>query len=132
MILVEEFGQQTWIMQAMDAVKEAVQNCIDNLSGTVAPVTNAQPLGQGGQYLFNARTAPEIRATADAAAHQGQVSQARSGQLEKVGQADQALADGKTDVYAMLQQQAGMQDPASQGAPPTEDADVSGSDGWIV
>lgn len=136
MILVQEFGQQPWILQAMQAVQEAVQNCITNLSGTAAPAMNAEPLvpGQGG-YAMPARTAAELQASAAAAAHAGQVSQARAGQKQAAQQAEAALANGQLDMFAVLQQQAGVQDPASQGMPPTAPAPEvqdAGSDEWIL
>lgn len=132
MILVQEFGQQQWILQAMSAVQNAVQNCIENLSGTMAPVVNAEPLGQGGQYAFPARTAAELQESAAEAAHAGQVSVAREAQVAHAAQADIALANGQLDMFAVLQKQAGLQDPASQGMPPTEASSEPGSDEWIL
>lgn len=136
-ILVQEFGQQQWIIQCMQAVQEAVQNCIINLSGTQAPLMNAQPIAEGGQYTMPARTAQEIQQSAAAAAHQGQVSAAHSQQLELAAQGDQALANGQLDMFALLQKQAGLQDPASQGMPPTdiqatEVTSDAGSDEWLI
>ncbi len=137
MILVKDFGEQTWILQAMTAVQEAVQNCITNLSGTVAPPMNAEPLvpGQGG-YAMPARTAAELQASAAQAAHSGQVSQARESQQQAARQAELALANGQLDMFAVLQKQAGVQDPASEGVPPTAPApevkSESGSDEWLL
>ena len=132
MILVQEFGQQAWILQCMQAVQNATQNCIENLSGTQAPAMNADPLGQGGQYAFAARTAQELQASAAQAAHAGQVSDARAQQAAAAQQADVALANGQLDMFAVLQGEAGLQDPASQGMPPTEAPNEPGSDEWIL
>lgn len=134
MILVQEYGQQPWILQAMTAVQEAVQNCVQNLSGTMAPRMNADPLvpGQGG-YAMQARTPAELQASAAQAAHAGQVSQARSNQLNLAQQAETALANGQLDMFAVLQKQAQIQDPASQGMPPTAEVQSeSGSDEWLI
>lgn len=127
MILVDEFGQHAWILQAMSAVQEAVQNCIENLSGTTAPATNSQPLGQGGQYAFAARTRQELEASAHEAAVAGQVSQARVGQMESLQKSEQALAGGDVDMFALLQKRAGLQDPMAQ----PEVKNDSGSDEWV-
>ncbi len=130
--MVQEFGQQAWILQAMTAVQNAIQNCIENLSGTQAPAMNADPLGQGGTYAFAARTAAELQASAAQAAHAGQVSDARVQQAAAAQQADVALANGQLDMFAVLQGQAGLQDPASQGMPPTEVPNEPRSDEWII
>lgn len=131
-ILVQKFGQQAWILQAMTAIQEATQNCIENLSGTMGPVVNNNPLGQGGQYAYPARTAEELRSSSAAAAHAGQVSAAQAAQKAHADQADIALANGQLDMFAVLQEQAGLQDPASQGMPPTETPNEPGSDEWIL
>ncbi len=136
-ILVQEFGQQPWILQAMAAVQEAVQNCIQNLSGTVAPVMNADALVPGaGGYAMPARTREELQASSAQAAHAGQVSQARAAQVQAAQQAEVALANGQLDMFAVLQDKAGLQDPASQGIPPTAPApevqSESGSDEWLL
>lgn len=116
----------------MQACQEAVQNCIEMLSGTVAPRMNNQPLGQGGQYAFPARTREELQASAAQAAHHGQVSQAQVQQVQMAAQADQALANGELDMFAVLQRQAGFADPASQGeAQPTPEA-KGGSNEWLL
>lgn len=117
----------------MAAVQEAVQNCINMLSGTAAPVGNSDPLGQGGQYAFPARTAAEIQASVAEAAHSGVVSNAREQQLEQAQQAEVALANGQVDMFELLQKQAGLQDPASQGMPPSEvKIDEQRIDDWIL
>jgi hypothetical protein len=135
-ILVQEYGQQPWILQAMTAVQEAVQNCVQNLSGTMAPRMNAEPLVAGAgaqQYAMQARTPAELQASAAQAAHAGQVSQARANQLQLAQQAETALANGQLDMFAVLQKQAGLQDPASQGMPPTAEVQSeSGSDEWLI
>jgi hypothetical protein len=130
-VLVKEFGQQGWILQAMDACREAVQNCIQMLSGSQAPTMNNQPLGQGGQYGFPARTAQELLASADQVAHAGKVSAAHVAQQNLAAQADQALAAGELDMFAVLQQQAGLADPASQGMPKAQEVPADG-DSWIL
>jgi hypothetical protein len=42
------------------------------------------------------------------------------------------MAQGKVDMFEVLQRQAGLQDPASQGMPPTEVSSEPGSDEWIL
>lgn len=56
-ILTERFGQQEWIEQVVFAVLNAVQNGIENLSGTSIS-SNAHP--EDG-YKFGARTAEELK-----------------------------------------------------------------------
>ncbi len=119
----------------MSACQEATQNCIEQLSGSAGPIVQAQPLGQGGQYAFPARTAAELQASSAQAAHAGQVTahRAQAAQLEE--QSAQALANGELDMFAVLQQRAGMQDPASQGMPPSAPVEVPnepGSDQWLL
>jgi hypothetical protein len=132
MILVEKYGQQQWILQCMNGIQECVQNSVQMLSGA-APVHNAVGLAQGGRYTHPARTAAEIQATQEQAAVAGMVSPAAPGQAVAAGQAEQALADGQLDMFALLQKQAGLQDPASQGMP-AQEAPVNepGSDEWIL
>lgn len=121
MILVKHFGQQQWILQCMTGIQECVQNCVEQLSGTMAPIAQ-QPIGQGGQYAFPARTAAELQASSQAAAHAGQVSAAHDAQVAAQAQADQALANGQLDMFAVLQNAAGTADPATQGVPANEPA----------
>lgn len=120
----------------MEACREAVQNCIEMLSGTQAPRVNNRPLDQGGRYAFPARTREELQASAAAAAHQGQVSAAHAQQAQLAAQADQALAHGELDMFAQLQQAAQLADPASQGMPPSQpqpqEATRAGSDEWLL
>jgi hypothetical protein len=131
-ILVKHFGQQQWILQCMTGIQECVQNCVEQLSGTIAP-TPSQPIGQGGQYAFPARTAAELQASRQAAAHAGQVSAAHENQLAAQAQADQALANGQLDMFAVLQQAAGTADPATQGMPAQEaPANEPPADDWIL
>ncbi len=130
-VLVGKYGQVAWIMQAMTAVMEATQNCIEQLSGQAAPESSL-PLGDGGQYNFPARTAQELQASAAQAAHVGNVSAARDAQVQHAQDADIALANGEVDMFAVLQQAAGVQDPASQGMPATEVPSEPGSDNWLL
>ena len=130
-ILVKHFGQQAWILQCMTGIQECVQNSVDMLSG--APPTPAQPIGQGGQYAFPARTAAELQSSRQQAAHAGQVSAAHENQLAAQAQADLALANGQLDMFAVLQNAAGTADPATQGmeaqeAPASEPA----TDDWLI
>lgn len=135
-ILVERYGQAQWILQCMDAIREAVQNSIEMLSGQ-APQANALALGQGGQYAFKARTAAELQQTQDQAAVNGVVSPASARQQVAAQQADQAMAAGDVDMFQVLQRAAGMQDPAAAQALPqqpqqTEAPNEPGSDEWII
>lgn len=135
-VLVKEFGQQGWILQAMEACREAVQNCIEMLSGAPAPTMNNQPLGAGGKYAFPARTAQELQASASEASHSGHVSQAHAAQAQLAAQADQAMANGELDMFAQLQQQANLADPASQGMPPQQpqqqETPDAGRNDWLL
>lgn len=119
----------------MTAVQEAVQNSIEMLSGA-APQANAAPLSQGGQYAFPARTREELQATQQQAAVNGQVSQAHPQQLQALQQAEAAMANGELDMFAVLQQRAGMVDPATQGGAPQQHApevtSEPASDEWIL
>ena len=127
-ILVKHFGQQQWILQCMDGIRECVQNCVEQLSGTIAP-TAQQPIGQGGEYAF----AAELQASRQQAAHAGQVSAAAEAQVAAQAQADQALANGQLDMFAVLQQAAGTADPATQGMPAQEaPANEPAADDWIL
>jgi hypothetical protein len=54
--LTQRFGSQPWIDQVVAAVKNAVQNGIENLSGT-AVSSNSHP---GDGYRFQARTKDEL------------------------------------------------------------------------
>lgn len=133
MILVKHFGQQQWILQCMTGIQECVQNCVEQLSGTVAPSIPAQPISQGGQYAFPARTAAELQSSKQQAAHAGQVSAAHESQVVAQVQADQALANGQLDMFAVLQQAAGTADPATQGMPAQEaPANEPSTDDWIL
>ena len=130
-ILVKHFGQQAWILQCMAGIQECVQNSVDMLSGA-APMPS-QPIGQGGEYAFPARTAAELQATRNQAAHAGQVSAAHEDQITAQAQADQALANGQLDMFAVLQKAAGTADPASQGMPAQEAPNNDpASDDWIL
>jgi len=133
-ILVKHFGQQQWILQCMDGIRECVQNCVEQLSGTIAPPMPAQPLVPGaGGYAFNARTAAELQASRAQADHSGQVTAAHESQVAAQAQADQALANGQLDMFAVLQQAAGTADPATQGMPAQEaPASEPATDDWIL
>lgn len=133
-ILVERYGQQAWILQCMNAIREAVQNSIEMLSGQ-APQANGLSLAQGGQYQFAARTREELQATQQLVADNGQVSGASVQQQQAAHQADAAMAAGNVDMFAQLQRAAGMQDPATgQVAPPQpqEASNEPSSSEWIV
>lgn len=140
-ILVERYGQAQWILQCMNAIQEAVQNCVENLSGH-APQSNALALGQGGQYAFSARTAQELQQTQDQAAVNGVVSPATVQQQVAAQQADAAMAAGNVDMFQVLQRAAGMQDPATGQVPvqapqqqPQQQQEAPsepGSDEWIL
>lgn len=141
-ILVERYGQAQWILQCMNAIREAVQNSIEMLSGQ-APQANALALGQGGQYAFKARTAQELQQTQDQAAVNGVVTPATAQQQRFAEdpriaqQAEQAMAAGNVDMFQVLQRAAGMQDPATGQVPPqqpqqTEAPNEPGSDEWIL
>lgn len=58
-ILTQRYGQQPWIAQVQDAVRNAVQNGIELLSGTAVSV-NAHP---HDGYRFPARSKEELLAT---------------------------------------------------------------------
>jgi hypothetical protein len=131
-ILSKRFGEQDWILQAMSAVQEAVQNCIENLSGSAGPQGNAMPLGHGGQYAHPARTAAQIKATP--AAQTGESARFSVAQLATEQQSQQALADGNLDMFAKLQKSGGYADPVTQPQPqpqPQESNDADGN-GWIL
>lgn len=116
----------------MNGIQECVQNSVEMLSGTVAP-TPSQPIGQGGEYAFPARTAAELQASQQQAAHAGQVSAAHDAQVAAQAQADQALANGQLDMFAVLQKAAGTADPATQGMPaPEAPANEPAADDWIL
>lgn len=133
MILVKTHGQQPWILQCMNAVQEAVQNSIEMLSGQ-GPQGNQLPIRQGGQYSFPARTAQELQATQDQVANNGTVTPASDQQAQAAHQADIAMANGQVDMFAQLQQAAGMQDPATgQVAPQQQEAPSEPtSDEWLI
>lgn len=115
----------------MAGIQECVQNSVDMLSGA-APMPS-QPIGQGGEYAFPARTAAELQATRNQAAHAGQVSAAHDAQVVAQAQADQALANGQLDMFAVLQQAAGTADPASQGMPAQEaQSSEPATDDWLI
>lgn len=59
-ILMQRYGAQAWIDQVMDAIRNAVQNGIENLSGTSIS-SNSHPQDP---YRFGARSAEELKATA--------------------------------------------------------------------
>lgn len=63
-ILVRRFGSQQWILQVMEAVQNAVQNGIENLSATQVGA-NSHP---GDEYRFRARTREELIESAQLAA----------------------------------------------------------------
>ena len=66
-------------------------------------------------------------------AHAGQVSAAHESQVVAQVQADQALANGQLDMFAVLQQAAGTADPATQGMPAQEaPANEPSTDDWIL
>ena len=131
-ILVEKYGQQSWILQCMTGIMECVQNSVQMLSGA-APVGNAMGLGQGGQYSHAARTREELQATQHLVADQATVSPASVHQVQAGIQADAAMAAGNVDMFAQLQRAAGMQDPATgQVAPQQEAPSEPGSDEWIL
>lgn len=115
----------------MNGIQECVQNSVDMLSG--APPQPSQPIAQGGQYAFPARTAKELQASRKEVAHAGQVSAAHASQVAAQAQAEQALASGQLDMFAVLQKAAGTADPATQGMP-TQEAPASelASDEWIL
>ena len=133
MILVEKYGEQTWILQCMTAIQEAVQNSVQMLSGA-APVQNAQALRLGGQYSHPARTAQELQASQSEAAINGTVSAANARQQAMASQAEASLAAGNVDMFEKLQRAAGMQDPATgQVAPQQQEAPSEPrSNEWIL
>jgi hypothetical protein len=57
---MQRYGAQAWIDQVMAAVQNAVQNGIENLSGTSIS-SNSHPQDP---YRFGARSAEELKATA--------------------------------------------------------------------
>lgn len=66
-ILVERYGGQDWIFQAVDAVTLAAQRCIEQL-GQSTVTGNETAIEQGGQYRFPARTREELMQTQGIAA----------------------------------------------------------------
>jgi len=62
--LIAKYGDAPWIFQVVDAVKHAVQNGIEQLSGTSLKA-NSQP---GDRYRFEARTKEELLASQGQAA----------------------------------------------------------------
>jgi hypothetical protein len=130
-MLAKVYGQQPWILQTMEGIQQCVQNSIDMLSGQ--PVAgNNLPIHGGGQYQFPARTAAELQATQQEAAVTGSVSAAAVPQIAAQHQAEQAIAAGNVDMFELLQSQAGMLDPASQGMPPKEAISEPATEEWIV
>lgn len=124
MILAAEYGNQQWILQCMNGIQQCVQNSIQMLSG--APVEgNNLALGQGGQYQFPARTAQELQAS------RAEVADSR-GVADATPQERAALDQGNVDMFEVLQQQATVRDPASQGMPTQEAPSEPRSDEWIV
>lgn len=53
------FGSQQWILQVMDAVQNAVQNGIEQLSGSHVS-SNEMSLTDGAQYRFMARSREQL------------------------------------------------------------------------
>ena len=131
-MLAETYGNQPWILQCMEGIQQCVQNSIQLLSGQ--PVQgNNNALGAGGQYQFAARTAEELQATQREAAVSGTVSAASDQQVSAQQKADMALANGELDMFAVLQRQAGMQDPASQRTPQQQEAPSEQTrDEWLI
>lgn len=130
-ILSRDYGNQQWILQCMEGIQQCVQNSVQMLSG--APVQgNNLAIGAGGNYQFPARTREELQATQREAAVGGTVSPATAQQQQVAQQADAAMAAGNVDMFEVLQRQAGMQDPASQGMPQQEAPSEPGSDEWLV
>lgn len=130
-ILAQKHGNQAWILQCMTAVQEAVQNSIEMLSGA-PPQTNAMAIGRGGQYQFPARTAAELQATQNQAAVNGETSAPSMQQAQIMQKADAAMAAGNVDMFALLQQQAGIVDPASQGMPVQNQEAPAGDNEWLL
>lgn len=58
-ILTNRFGDQPWIFQIKEAIKNAVQNGIENLSGSTVTMNGAP----GGSYQYPARSREELLAT---------------------------------------------------------------------
>jgi len=130
-ILSQAYGPQPWILQCMEGILQCVQNSVDLLSGQ--PVAgNNLALHQGGQYQFAARTREELQASQHEAANAAVVTPHDPSQGTPAIQAQRAMAAGQIDMFAMLQQQAGMRDPASQGIVAQEAPSEPGSGEWIV
>lgn len=60
-ILNQRFAGEHWLFQCQEAVKEAVQRCYEQLR-TGGVTQNERP---GGTYRFEARTAQELKDSAD-------------------------------------------------------------------
>lgn len=72
-VLVESYGRQPWILQAMEAVQAGVDRAIRQLGGGQQVQANMDPFAQGDEYRFPARTAQELRQTPQIAADQREV-----------------------------------------------------------
>jgi len=73
-ILERRFGYQPWIEQVMEAVKHAVQNGVEQLSGS-SITSNAHP---DDGYRFRARTKEELLQSQQLAANNGNVRAGRA------------------------------------------------------
>lgn len=94
----------------MHAVQEAVHRGIEMLGNSPGPAQNNQRFADGTdrRYAMPARTAAEVKVAP--AASQGHV-QGRGVVPQQVEAINHALANGEMDMFAHLQQAAGLQDP---------------------
>ncbi len=119
-VLAEHHGDEEWLGQLADMLKEALQRGIDQL-GHAGPGVNAQPFadGQPRQYAMGARNAQQ--AMAEPAANSRDIGAAPRGQ--RVARANQAFDRQQTDKFADI---AKVQD-ATKPQPKQE-----ASDEWLM
>ncbi len=94
-ILVAQYGEHPWILQIMEAVQQAVDRGVKQLSGSQAPTANAMPGDiQSQGYVMPARTAEDVSPNFIAAPSDNPAPNQRD--------VEAAMAAGTVDMFAQL------------------------------
>ena len=119
-VLVDHYGEQPWILQAMEVVRGGLQNAIPQLRNA-APAGNMESFQNGAGYVMPPRTAEEIKQ--DMAAQ-------RAAKPEEFAATFEQEAAEQDSLFARLTQTIGLEPEETPDAGP-EHRDDSSSVPWL-
>jgi hypothetical protein len=118
--LIEKYGEQPWILQAMEVVRGGIENAIRQLRGP-APAGNMNTFAGGAQYQHPPRSAEEIKAD---------MAERRRTQPDQFAQAFEEEAEEHDDLFARLSRTIGLE-PEEVPVETTDERHSGGEMPWV-